>query len=131
MSYFYNDNYMVKETKKAFLVSELFQEDLKTVRIKKSEVEELGLSEEPEMVAILLAEIELIRMATTTEKWAPKKIVKKREFKEELHLILKLKTIDEVISEVYEMKYHEVEEYFISRTEERVDYEKVDEDSYD
>ena len=40
MSYFYNDNYMVKETKKAFLVSELFQEDLKTVRIKKSEVEE-------------------------------------------------------------------------------------------
>lgn len=114
MLFFYED-YVVKEKKEAFLVSEDVFEDKRVVRIKKSLLESLGSDKEPEMLAIILGKIELIRLETKMhDRNAPRSFIGKEEFiKNFKNLVNSVKSADAILAEISEMKYHELKETFI------------------
>ena len=98
------------------MVSEDVYEDLRTIRIEKSLVEELNTNEEPEMVAIIIAKLELIRLDSKVfDKKAPRSFIRDERFLSKLKNLLESgKSADDILREISFLKFHETKEYFLS-----------------
>ena len=115
---YYYEDYMLKETPNGFVVSELLEESGK-VRIKKSLVEKFETDNtEAEMIAILLGKIELIRIdSARVNKTPPKSFLKEERFYQKLNVLLLGTTIENVLEKIHDMKFHELEKYFLTEFE--------------
>lgn len=109
------DNYLVKETKSAYYISSIWDENYVT-QIRKSQVEKLETNEEPMMLATFLKIIEDIRMFGFYElgkrRQAPRKITNKAYFSEALRRKLRYLSLEGIIEIVSDMKYDDIVKFF-------------------
>ena len=115
---YYSGDFEIKETRSAFIVSEVGKD--KRVRITKVDAENVFSDEEPEMIATLLAVIEVARYNEIESKkflgknYIPKRIIDDEDFLEKLNFLLecRMTSIDALIYNFSQMKYHEIIEFF-------------------
>ena len=115
MSHVYED-YVVDEKPRAYFVSEIWDEDSIRVRIEKSLIKSLELEEEPEMIAIVLGKIELIRIDSKCfDQKSGNRIIIDKRFQQKLKVLVEGgMSMEDILTEISEMKYHETKEYFLS-----------------
>jgi len=114
---YYYEDYSLKETPNAFMVSEAFEE--RTVRIEKSVVRNLDTNQDDEIVAILLGKIELIRLnSAEVNQRAPRSFLKKEEFQQKLNVFLSKMYAESIITAISEMKFYELKEFFLEDSSE-------------
>lgn len=121
----------ITERKTNFKVS-IFTEDYEetNVYIDKTIAQQVAafVNASEEDIVKLLAEIEFIRQDSQKlrlKKGKQEDFVKENEdiFKEKLKVMLELKTVEQILDEISDMKYHEVYEYFILESEEEEEEE--------
>ena len=107
----YND-YILEKEDGIFYVSNFYDIDERKVRIDEEFIEDLKVSKDIEMVAILLGIIQMIRYDTSKfDKKLLKSIIHHPSFAEKLRNKLAKKSITNVINEISDMKYHEIWTY--------------------
>lgn len=97
--------YKVKEKFTCYLVGE-FSEELPEVKVGKLTLKTIGKGIEPEKLAVLLA---IIKFKRYCENGRP---ISKTMLKKNLILMLKFRTTENLISEISQMEYSEIMEYF-------------------
>ena len=115
---YYSEDFEIEETRSAFIVSEVGKDD--KVRITKVDAENVFSDEDPEMVAALLAVIEVARYNEIASKKflgknnIPKRIIDDEDFLEKLNFLLecRMTSIDALIYKFSQMKYHEIIKFF-------------------
>ena len=126
----YYGDYEVKETKKTFFVSQAYWDDSKPIVIPKNMVHELGIDEEPQKVAIVLAKIESNKYYARTRKRG-KGIIRLPGFIDKFKDIYMEKNLDEIFYDIAELNYDDTMNYFFPPLEDIYYDDIFDENSYD
>jgi len=112
-------DFKIRRNSKTFTVSINVNEEIQDIQLEIELAEYLSsiLEQEEEEIIKLLAFIEFVRLdSSPTKKKKLKKIIDDMEFRENLKVLLEVKSIDEIIDDIEELKYNKICEYFLSES---------------
>lgn len=125
------DVYRISESKNYYKVTNVEDVDAtQPIKVYKNEIEELQTGMDEERIAILLAVIEEARFKCSKNIYEREKMtctrrfIKRTEFKEKLNVLLLKYTVEDIVSEIEDMTYYEMEDFFTKESKEDEDVDK-------